>query len=397
MKTVLLFRTSYWLRNNGQTYDQILSFATSHDWKLQSIEYINTTAAQLWQDTPAPRPKVKKLIELWHPAGCIVEAGGIAKEPWQNEFGNIPIVFIDCPTDAPAENAAYLMSNDKLIAQYAAKELLEMGFSNFAYASINGDYSWDINRRNFFSEIIRQHGKPCTSFTVPMSNQGARISPELAKQLVSLPKPCGIFTANDWVGAMVVTACCEAKINIPNEVAVIGVDNDESICEHLPVTLTSIEQDRANSGLTAAEILNKLMTKERAVRQINYFDVSRIVRRASANGMRNTDSRVADAIELIRKKACHRISPTDVSTAMGCTMRHASRLFSSVRGHSILDEIHLVRLESAKELLRSGNHSVEAIANICGYRSSTDFGRVFKRYTGLPPRDWRTIAPKTYR
>ena len=132
MKTVLLFRTSYWMHNNGQSYRQILDFAAARGWRLQCIEYINATTSALWQDAPAPQPKVRELIRIWKPDGCIVEAGGVPDEPWQAEFGDVPVVYIDRPTRRLARNEACLMSDDKALAKTAAKELLRLQHISFA-------------------------------------------------------------------------------------------------------------------------------------------------------------------------------------------------------------------------------------------------------------------------
>lgn len=139
----------------------------------------------------------------------------------------------------------------------------------------------------------------------------------------------------------------------------------------------------------AAELLDQAMSGKATPVKSRNFGVKRIVRRASANGTRNIDKRVTAAIEFVRKNFCRRITPRDVAKQMGCSMRHAHRIFLDARRHSILDEIHLRRIELAKEQLRARVVSIESIAEQCGYASSTDFGRVFKRYTSLTPRDWR--------
>ena len=389
MKTVLLFRTSYWMRNNGQSYRQILDFAAARGWRLQSIEYINATTSALWQDAPAPLPKVRELINIWKPDGCIVEAGGVPDEPWQSEFGDVPVVYIDRPSRRLARNEACLMSNDKALAQTAAKELLRLQLDNFAYAACPEDRPWNLSRLAAFRQIIEQHGKQFSTFKVMGDDSARDRADHLVQTLVSLPKPCGIFTANDGIGAKVIAACHHAGIAVPDEIAVVSVDNDVSICEHLPVSLTSIEQDRANSGRIAVELLDSMMSGAKGRNRIRFFDIARVVRRASANGLRNVDRRIASAIEFIRTNACKSVTPADVAEKMGCSIRHAHRLFLNVRRHTILDEIHLRRIGVAKEQLQAHILSFESIAELCGYSSLTDFGRVFKRYTGLTPRSWQ--------
>ena len=388
MKTILLFRTSFH-PHSRLGYKALFDFANKHDWNIQVVEYMNAAVKRHWENNPAPRPDVKGLIELWKPSGCIVECGGIPSEPWQDEFKGVPTVYLDRPSPKNDREAVCVTSNDDEIAKIAAKELLSLDIDNFACAKWHAPLPWSEERCKAFQTIIKLHGKRCCVFTVPrQTSVGSNIA-ELTKTLQELPKPCGIFAVNDETAATIIIACIKAGITIPDEIAVVGVDNDEDICENLPVTLTSIEQDFTGSGEIAAELLESVISNGEKPVESRNIGVKRIVRRASANGTRNIDKRVAAAIEFIRKDFYRHISPRDVARQMGCSMRHAHRLFLEIRRHSILDEIHMRRIELAKEQLRAGIASIESIAEQCGYASPTDFGRVFKRYTSLSPRTWR--------
>ena len=388
MKTVLLFRTSFSPQNKFE-YKAMFDFASHHDWQIRTVEYMNAAVSRHWKNNPAPQPKVRELLALWKPDGCLVECGGSSSEPWQDEFGDIPAVYLDRPLIKNNPKIVCVSSDAKAIAIAAAKELLSLDIDNFAYARHFNPQPWDLDREKAFAALIRQHGKRITSFTIPQQESVGNEVKELVPVLQALPKPCGIFAANDETAAAVITTCCKLGIAIPDEVAVIGVDNDEEICENLPVTLSSIEQDMADTGLLAAQLLERMMSPDGTPVKSLHYGIKRIVRRASANGLRNLDCRVAAAIEFIRTNACKQITPADVAEKMSCSLRHAHRLFPSIRRHSILDEIHLRRIDVAKEQLQAHVLSFESIAELCGYASLTDFGRVFKRYTGLTPRNWQ--------
>ena len=388
MKTVLLFRTSFSPQNKFE-YKAMFDFASHHDWQIRTVEYMNAAVSRHWKDNPAPQPKVRELLALWKPDGCLVECGGSSSEPWQDEFGDIPAVYLDRPLIKNNPKIVCVSSDAKAIATAAAKELLSLDIDNFAYARHFNPQPWDLDREKAFAALIRQHGKRITSFTIPQQESVGNEVKELVPVLQALPKPCGIFAANDETAAAVITTCCKLGIAIPDEVAVIGVDNDEEICENLPVTLSSIEQDMADTGFLAAQLLERMMSPDGTPVKSLHYGIKRIVRRASANGLRNLDCRVAAAIEFIRTNACKQITPADVAEKMSCSIRHAHRLFPSIRRHSILDEIHLRRIDVAKEQLQAHVLSFESIAELCGYASLTDFGRVFKRYTGLTPRNWQ--------
>lgn len=187
----------------------------------------------------------------------------------------------------------------------------------------------------------------------------------------------------------IITTCVKLRIPIPDDIALVSVDNDIELCEHLPVTLTSIELDHAEAVRKSVAFLDGLMNGTRRSHESCTFGVKRIVRRASANGFRNIDYRVARAMEYIRVHACEDIGLGDVVREMGCSERLATLRFAEVVRHTILDEIHLRRIDVAKEKLAVGAISIDTISGLCGYASPTDFGRVFKRYTDLTPREWR--------
>ena len=388
MKTVLLFRTSFSPQNRFE-YKAMFDFAGQHDWQIRTVEYMNAAVSRHWKDNPAPQPKVRELLALWKPDGCLVECGGSSSEPWLGEFGDVPTVYLDRPLIRNNPKVVCVSSDADAIAAAAAKELLSLGIDDFAYASWCNPVPWNEDRGNAFADLIRQHGKRLTSFTVPQQESVGSNLDDLIPVLQALPKPCGVFAANDESAAAVILSCCKIGIAIPDEIAVIGVDNDEEICENLPVTLSSIEQDMADTGLLAARLLERMMSPDGTPVKSLHYGIKRIVRRASANGLRNLDRRVAAAIEFIRTNVCKQITPADVAEKMSCSIRHAHRLFMGVRRHTILDEIHLRRIDVAKEQLQAHILSFESIAELCGYASLTDFGRVFKRYTGLTPRNWQ--------
>jgi len=388
MKTILLFRTSA-SRTNRFDYKSAYDFAARHDWRVQIVEYINAAVSRWWQDAPAPRPDVKALLALWKPDGCIVECGGIPYEPWLDEFKGVPTVYLDRPLLRDDPNAVCVASDPEAVASAAAKELLSLGLNDFAYAKWYAPLPWSEERGKLFADIVRRHGKRCGVFTVDKQLSLGGDIRELAATLRQLPKPCGVFAANDETAAAIIIACCKAGIDVPNDVAVVGVDNDVEICESLPVTLTSIEQDFTDTGRLAAELLERMMTHGDADIGSRTFGVRRLVRRASAIGVRNVDKRIAAAIEFVRKEFYKPLVPADVAAKMGCSMRHAHRMFLNARKHTILDEIHLRRIETAKEQLLARASSVESIAELCGYASSTDFSRVFRRYVGLSPKEWQ--------
>ena len=386
MKTVLLFTTALPFSNRPEHLD-VLAYAKTHDWKVQHIEYLNSSITRYWEKS-SRKPNIKELISLWHPNGCIVECGGFPTEDWHDDFRDVPTVFTDRPSVRHRPNVVCISSDSKAIALSAAKELLSSGAESFAYVAHHEALPWNEDRGKWFQKAIESHGKRCRIFQT--TDRSTAQTAKLAQELANLPKPCGIFAANDVIARMVATAAEASGFPIPEEVAIVGVDNDQTICEQPPHTLTSIEQDYDGLGLLSARVLDRLMAGERGIPD-QTFGIKRIVHRLSSNGLIITDKRVRTAVEHIRLHACEGIGARDVIAMMDCSERLANLRFSEARHHTILDEIHLQRIEVAKEQLSANVNSIETIAGLCGYASPNDFSRVFKRYTGATPRSWRRL------
>ena len=273
------------------------------------------------------------------------------------------------------------------IAATAAKELLRLGIEDFAYIGWPDALKWSVGRGKVFASIIRRHGKNVRLFRMPKTDDPVSDMERLSDLLSSLRKPCGLFTANDVLAKQVSTACEMAGISITDDMPIVSVDNDEDICEHVPVTLTSIELDFMGAGTKAAELLDLMMSGKTGKTASAMFGVNRIVRRKSATGFRHLDKRMCDALEFIRIHSSERISSSDVAKAMHCSRRYADMRFREALGSTMLDEIHSQRIGAAKERLRLGE-TIDDVAKCCGYTSAADFRRVFKRYVGTSPLKW---------
>ncbi len=386
MKNILLFRSSF-CRSNRLEYEGVFRYAREHDWRVQTIEYMNAAIYRFRTQKDDPASDVASLLKLWKPDGCIVECGIAPDTFHKRDFGRTPAVFLDRDPDTIEHGAVCVYSDSDDIASTAAKELLQLGIEDFAYIAWPDALSWSVGRGRIFASIIRRHGKNVKLFNMPKTDKPESDLEHLSGFLSSLKKPCGLFTANDVLAKQVSTACEMTGISIPDEMPIVSVDNDEDICEHLPVTLTSIELDCMGAGMKAAEQIDLMMSGKASVAASAMFGVNRIVRRKSATGFRNLDKRMCDALEFIRLHSCERISSSDVAKAMRCSRRYADMRFREALGSTILDEIHGRRISTAKERLRMGE-TIDDVSKRCGYTSIADFRRVFKRYTGISPLKW---------
>jgi LacI family transcriptional regulator len=211
----------------------------------------------------------------------------------------------------------------------------------------------------------------------------------LRKWLLELPKPCGVMAADDEIAATAVSICRLSGIDIPNDIAVIGVDDNESLCENTVPTLSSVRPDFQQGGRFAARLLARMMRGGRSAHRETVFGVSGIVKRGSTRIFKRKDAEVSAALERIWASDGVTLSPKDVLAGFSCSRRNAEIRFRQATGKSVLEEIVAARMSRAKTLLEGTTLSIPEIAAQCGYRYSTNFRDAFRAATGLNPLAWR--------
>ena len=330
---------------------------------------------------------VSALVELLHPSGIVVWEDALLPAEVRAVAGPaVPVVFVDCGEAASgAEGGLFgvVRSDPASVAAVAARALLPSGYADFAFVPSPAEVPWSVERGDAFGRCIEIAGKRFHRFCRP-DEPGADA---LVGWLADLPKPCGILAANDAVGEEVLGACAQLGIAVPDDIAVIGVDDYAYFCEATTPTLSSVAMNLRGEGRAAVELLALLMDSPgRAPPPPRFVPARGAVPRASTRFAR--DRRVARALEFIRVHACEeKFGPRDVVRAMDMSRAMADKLFRSVAGSSILDENHAVRLARACELLAAGKPG-DIVATECGYSSHDDFRRVFRTRMGTTALRW---------
>jgi LacI family transcriptional regulator len=211
----------------------------------------------------------------------------------------------------------------------------------------------------------------------------------LADWLRSLPKPVGLTACNDICGREVLQACASAGLRVPDDVAVVGVDNDELMCELSGPPLSSVVLDLERAGYEAAKLLDGLMSGDSVGRHVVPVEPVYVVTRQSSDVIGQDDASVATALRFIKNYAGRPISVCDVVEQVHVSRRTLERRFSCVLGRSISSEITQCRLERAKHLLLETDLPSYRVAEGAGFGTIKSFNRVFRREAGVSPQRFR--------
>lgn len=376
METVLFF--VYSTRHICQNrIDGARRYADGHGWRIQVIERNN-------------RPiDVKGVIDFWKPVGIIAECAGGVPEVSHETVGDIPLVFMDEDPNGDKGHGLYVNVNSTRIGEIAAREMLSIGFPCYAFVGWQKRRYWSEERRIAFERIISAHGKECVSFTTPIS--GAPRRKHLQKWLKTLPKPCGIFAVHDPVAEELLELASIEGISVPDEISVIGVDDDPIICERTSPKLTSIHTDFNAGGYLCAELLGRAISDSHLKSMRLRYEPMYVAHRMSTCRMPGASPRVRKALEFIRGNADDTdLDVSAVIAGMGCSRRLAELRFREETGRSIYSEILAARLERVENMLRNPLQKIESIAAKCGWSSESALRNVFKRYhDGLSMSEWR--------
>ena len=326
--------------------------------------------------TAADAEDAKSIAESWHADGCIVYASSPSGLNLKDADLQIPTI---CISPAWESNGKLTVSHDSSITgRVAARELGDLGLDNFAFAADHPMQPWAERRFSTYSSELAKRGR-----TANVYDGG-----DLRAWLQSLPKPCGIFAANDMMAERIVATAKAEGLEVPHDLVVLGCDDDARICEHAETSISSIRPDYTKGGMLAVQMLADAMDGI-DTGPVQMFGDTGVIHRASTRVTTYRSPAVSDALEYIRLNAFSGISASDVLSVMKGSRRSAENMFRAATGHSILEEIQTVRLNEIKRLLANPLIKIGAIAAQTGYRSENFLTRLFRRETGMTPSQWR--------
>ena len=292
----------------------------------------------------------------------------------------------------------WVETDDRAIANAAARHLLERNFRQLAFCG-DDRFNWSRWRSEHFRRAAADARVPCSVYE-PLARARRdwdAMEDEIGQWLLALPRPVGVMACYDIRARHVLDACRRVGLAVPDQVAVIGVDNDEFLCDLSDPPLSSVAPDTRRTGYEAAALLDRLMSgRERRRGQAIFVEPLGVVARRSTDVLALGDADVSAAVRFIREHACDGIGVKDVLAEVPLSRRVLEDRFRKLLGRTPHDEIARVRFERVRQLLRETRLPLAEIARRSGFRNAEYLATAFRRQLGISPNAYRKSAGVTF-
>ena len=350
-------------------------------------------------------------------SGIIASGGFSVERGLQYTRSGVPIVLLDPAPELlrspPLTSIPHVRRDSHAIGTMAARYYLERGYRHFAWVGEPTRWYWSAERRAGYEETLAAAGFPCHVFEPAEARGSAGILPaassravsprsqegvlpaapsivRLARFLGSLPAPVAVFAANDEQARHVLNVAAGAGLRVPEQIAVLGVDDDILLCESTVPALSSIRKGDYRCGQIAAEMLDSLMRGNPIAEPHVAIAPIGVVTRGSTGYEAMRDDIISRAIRCIRIRAASGpVGVEEIARATGCNRRHLERAFRAKLGRSVHDEVVRERIDHVKKLLEDGTTPIGEIIEIAGFSGEKHLSTLFRRITGSTMTDWR--------
>lgn len=330
-------------------------------------------------------------LNRWRPDGIIAD---IADPEMEKTLARLDIPVIDVSDKRTSGVISGVGVDHVAVGQLAARHLIELGFRDFAYF---GDNSWESCRRQldgFMSEV--QQKIPGGTISTPpplpsldMSQAWTSADDVLAEWLESIPRPFGMMLGDDEWGLWITQIAHRAGLRVPEDVAIIGVNDDTLHCELASPALSSIQVPLSRIGYESGMLLATLMKDKKIKKQHILLPPLGIAPRQSTSVLAVDDEDLAAAVKFIENASHRPISVDDILDNVPISRRLLERKFREHLGRSPLQEIRIAHLKKAKSLLIETDDTLQDVADHSGFGNMYHLCRVFKRETGETPITYR--------
>ncbi len=328
-------------------------------------------------------------LTSWKPDGIIMRDSLI-----KNELIDLKIPTILVQHDSAfSDRLPVVITDSKSIAKMASDHFIERGFKNFAFCGFD-HYEWSNNRKHYFCHHNAEAGFETHIYHSPRKKK--IIDWEIEQRhvcdwLKTVPKPVGLLACNDDRGQHILEVCKRLGFRVPEDVAVIGVDNDPMICDIGDPPLTSIALNVESAGYEAAKLLDQMINHQKIKGQQINVSPTHIVQRQSTDLLAVDDPEVAVAIRFIKENAKNKILVKDVVKTTRISRRALEQRFRKTVHRSIYDEIRQVRVEWISKLLIETDLPISHISSLFNFTDVEHISRYFKKEKGIGLREFRKL------
>lgn len=340
--------------------------------------------------------EVNALIEKGGINGIIAGEYCLPDAPKLLKDSGIPLVYIGSKGEndySRTKAISYVHNNEAGIGCLAANTFMKLGrFQCFAFVPARPGVAYSDRRQAGYIQRLEDAKAGRIEIFEPKAKPGTPDDrANLAKWLTSLPKPAAVYVAWDFRAIQVLEACRDAKIAVPEHIAVLGTDNDELLCDSAVPPLSSILPDHERAGYVAAKRLDALMRGRTPKPHSVFLKAREVVERETTNSVTSSAHLVGKALAYINSHATKGITVVDVIKHLGCSRRLADLRFREIAGTTILKTITARRMAELKRLLRETNLPIHKVAARSGFRCIKQLERLFKSEEGISMHEWRRL------
>ncbi len=299
--------------------------------------------------------------------------------------------FIVFPTGIePVENAINICTDDNAIGKMAAEYFLQKGYRNFAFFGYPL-MKWSNNRGMSFINFVSDAKFETSCFNIKKTvTDSYSESKYVSDWLESLPKPVAIFCCNDDRTRDLIEVAAELNLRVPDDVALLGVDNNESICNLATPTLSTVELNTQNTGYNTAKLLEDSFNKQDHSFNTAWVNPTRIISRESTDHIAVNDQALIKAMLYIKSNAREMIQACDVADHVGLSRRHLDLKFIDKLGIPLSKQIKNIKINIICEMLLKTHENIADISKKVGFQETDHFSRFFRSQTGISPSQYRT-------
>ncbi len=283
-----------------------------------------------------------------------------------------------------------VVGDHEMIGRLAAEYFLKGGWSRFAWFSrVNNNVS--MLRKRAYDETLKAAGFSAFTLAPSAVDKGSWQSIQLAvlRDFRAIGFPLAVFAYNDYDASFIQNVCTVGGISVPDEVAVLGVDNNPLTVNCLPVHLSSIRHDLESIGYQGAALLHHLMQGGKPPKEPPSIQPLGIAERASTETIPVQDPLIRRVITHMKKNLANKITVSDLTVVAGVSRRSLEISFKKETRRTLFEQLNIFRLHEARRLLEETSLSVTQIAKQSGFSTAPHLHREFRKHFNATPRDWR--------